>query len=185
MLHRLPPFNLCISNVPGPNVPVYLGGAKLIAHYPVSVITDGQGLNITLVGYLGQLHFGLVACRELVPDLDALAGYLVDELARWSRPPTSAPEPPPANYRRPTRAPADELGPLASSAHAVTATGYPQRAAGGNRVPAQVPAPVFAAAVSIFLAGRRLDMRSLARAPAWAGRPCTGGRVTGNGCWTP
>jgi WS/DGAT/MGAT family acyltransferase len=80
VLHRLPPFNLCISNVPGPNVPVYLCGAKLLAHYPVSVITDGQGLNITLVGYLGRLHFGLVSCRELVPDIDVLADYLVDEL---------------------------------------------------------------------------------------------------------
>ena len=80
LLSRLPPFNLCISNVPGPNVPVYLCGAKLLAHYPVSVITDGQGLNITLVGYLGQLHFGLVCCRELVPDIDDLAGYLVGEL---------------------------------------------------------------------------------------------------------
>jgi hypothetical protein len=81
LLHRLPPFNLCISNVPGPNVPVYLCGAKLLAHYPVSVITDGQGLNITLVGYLGRLHFGLVSCRELVPDLEVLADYLVAELA--------------------------------------------------------------------------------------------------------
>ncbi len=54
LLHRLPPFNLCISNVPGPDVPVYLCGARLLAHYPVSVIADGQGLNITLVGYLGQ-----------------------------------------------------------------------------------------------------------------------------------
>jgi diacylglycerol O-acyltransferase / wax synthase len=80
VLHRLPPFNLCISNVPGPNVPVYLCGAKLLAHYPVSVITDGQGLNITLVGYLGQLHFGLVSCRELIPDIDVLADYLVEEL---------------------------------------------------------------------------------------------------------
>ena len=80
LLHRLPPFNVTISNVPGPNVPVYLCGARLIAHYPVSVATDGQGLNITLVGYLGKLNFGLVSCRELVPDLDALAGYLVDEL---------------------------------------------------------------------------------------------------------
>ena len=85
VLRRLPPFNLCISNVPGPNVPVYLCGAKLLAHYPVSVITDGQGLNITLVGYLGQLHFGLVSCRELVPDLDLLADYLVDELAELVR----------------------------------------------------------------------------------------------------
>jgi len=81
LLHRLPPFNVTISNVPGPNVPVYLCGARLLAHYPVSVVTDGQGLNITLVGYLGQLHFGLVSCRELVPDIDALAGYLADELA--------------------------------------------------------------------------------------------------------
>jgi WS/DGAT/MGAT family acyltransferase len=80
VLHRVPPFNLVISNVPGPNVPVYLAGARLLAQYPVSVVTDGQGLNITLVGYLGQLHFGLVACRELVPDIDALAGYLADEL---------------------------------------------------------------------------------------------------------
>jgi diacylglycerol O-acyltransferase / wax synthase len=80
LLHRLPPFNVTISNVPGPNVPVYLCGASVIAHYPVSVVTDGQGLNITLVGYLGQLHFGLVACRELVPDIDVLAGYLVEEL---------------------------------------------------------------------------------------------------------
>ncbi|HYB17584.1 MAG TPA: WS/DGAT domain-containing protein, partial [Streptosporangiaceae bacterium] len=80
LLHRVPPFNLTISNVPGPNVPVYLCGARLIANYPVSVVTDGQGLNITLVGYLGQLHFGLVACRELVPDIDRLAGYLADEL---------------------------------------------------------------------------------------------------------
>jgi diacylglycerol O-acyltransferase len=61
-------------------VPVYMCGAKLLAHYPVSVVTDGQGLNITLVGYLGRLHFGLVSCRELVPDIDLLAGYLVDEL---------------------------------------------------------------------------------------------------------
>ena len=48
----------------------------------MSVVTDGQGLNITLIGYLGQLHFGLVSCRELVPDIDTLAGYLTDELAQ-------------------------------------------------------------------------------------------------------
>jgi diacylglycerol O-acyltransferase len=80
LLHRLPPFNVTISNVPGPNVPVYMCGARLVAHYPMSVVTDGQGLNITLVGYLGQLHFGLVSCRELVPDIDKLAGYLPEEL---------------------------------------------------------------------------------------------------------
>ena len=81
VLHRLPPFNITISNVPGPNTQVYLCGARLLAHYPVSVVTDGQGLNITLIGYLGQLHFGLISCRELVPDIDVLAGYLTDDLA--------------------------------------------------------------------------------------------------------
>jgi diacylglycerol O-acyltransferase / wax synthase len=80
LLHRLPPFNVTISNIPGPNVQAYLCGARLIAHYPLSVVSDGQGLNITLVGYLGQLHFGLTVCRELVPDVNVLAGYLTDEL---------------------------------------------------------------------------------------------------------
>jgi diacylglycerol O-acyltransferase / wax synthase len=78
--HRVPPFNLVISNVPGPNIQAYLGGAKLTANYPVSVIVDGQGFNITVMGYRGELHFGLIACRELVPEVDAIAGYLVDEL---------------------------------------------------------------------------------------------------------
>ena len=91
LLHRLPPFNVTISNVPGPNVPVYLCGAKLLAHYPLSVITAGQGLNITLVGYLGKLHFGLTSCRELVPDLDTLASYLVDELELQAK--AAAPQP--------------------------------------------------------------------------------------------
>jgi len=52
----------------------------MLAMLPTHVADPGQGLNITLVGYLGQLHFGLVSCRELIPDLDALAGHLVDEL---------------------------------------------------------------------------------------------------------
>ncbi len=81
VLHRVPPFNLTISNVPGPNIPVYMGGARLLAQYPLSVVADGQGLNITVMGYLGQLHFGLLACRELVPDIEKLANYLVEELA--------------------------------------------------------------------------------------------------------
>jgi diacylglycerol O-acyltransferase / wax synthase len=78
--HRIPPYNLVISNVPGPNVQAYLAGTKLLANYPVSVVLDGQGFNITVMGYRGELHFGLIACRELVPDVDLIAGYLVEEL---------------------------------------------------------------------------------------------------------
>jgi WS/DGAT/MGAT family acyltransferase len=81
VLHRLPAFNVVISNVPGPNIPVYLAGAKLLAHYPVSVVTDGVALNITLIGYLDQLHFGLTAAREVMPDIDEVMADLGRELA--------------------------------------------------------------------------------------------------------
>jgi diacylglycerol O-acyltransferase len=79
LLERVNPFNLFISNVPGPDLTLYYAGAELLAIYPLSAIADGQGLNITVLGYRGGLHFGLVACRELVPDLEGLAGYLVKE----------------------------------------------------------------------------------------------------------
>ena len=64
-----PPFNLIISNVPGPSEPLYSAGARLEHFYPVSAVADGQGLNMTVQSYCGRLDFGLVACRNLVPDL--------------------------------------------------------------------------------------------------------------------
>jgi len=63
------PFNVVISNVPGPQFPIYGLGAKLVAHYPVSAINDGVGLNITVQSYDGSLDFGIIACRELMPDV--------------------------------------------------------------------------------------------------------------------
>ncbi len=80
LVEWLSPFNLIISNVPGPPIPLYYAGARLMAYYPLSAIADGQGLNITVMSYEDGMHFGLIADRELVPDLDRLAGYLVDEL---------------------------------------------------------------------------------------------------------
>lgn len=80
VLERVSPFNLIVSNVPGPDVPLYFAGAQLLAYYPLSAIADGQGLNITVLGYRGRLHLGLVADRELVPDLDLLTTYLTEEL---------------------------------------------------------------------------------------------------------
>jgi len=64
-----PPISLIVSNVPGPREPLYLSGAPMEHFYPVSNIADGMGLNITVQSYLDNLDFGLVACRELVPDL--------------------------------------------------------------------------------------------------------------------
>ena len=75
-----PPFNLIISNVPGPNAPLYMAGAELQHFYPVSSIADGQGLNMTVQSYNGNLDFGFIACRELVPDLWLLTELLHDSM---------------------------------------------------------------------------------------------------------
>ena len=74
------PVNLVISNVPGPREPLYTAGAKLLHYYPVSTIVDGQGLNITVQSYLNTLDFGLVSCRELVPDLWDLLDDIIDDI---------------------------------------------------------------------------------------------------------
>jgi len=64
-----PALNLVVSNVPGPRVPLYCMGARLEANYPVSVIVDGVGLNITVLSYRDHLDFGIVADREQIADL--------------------------------------------------------------------------------------------------------------------
>jgi diacylglycerol O-acyltransferase len=74
------PFNLTISNVPGPRQPLYMAGAQLQHQFPVSIVTDGQGLNITVVSYLDRLDFGVIADRELVPDLWDMADDLINEI---------------------------------------------------------------------------------------------------------
>jgi WS/DGAT/MGAT family acyltransferase len=71
-----PPFNLIISNVPGPSQPLYAAGARLLHFYPVSAVADGQGLNITVQSYNGNLDFGFIVCRHLVPDVWDMCGYL-------------------------------------------------------------------------------------------------------------
>ena len=79
------PFNLFISNVPGPQVPLYVDGATVEGVYPVSAVTSlTGGLNITLFSYNGSLDFGVVVCREMVPDVWTMVGYLEDELTRLS-----------------------------------------------------------------------------------------------------
>jgi WS/DGAT/MGAT family acyltransferase len=75
-----PNWNLVISNVPGPQFPLYCAGAPLEALYPVSVITDGMGLNITVMSYNGGLDFGIVADREQMPDVWNLIGWLRESL---------------------------------------------------------------------------------------------------------
>ncbi|MCV7198768.1 WS/DGAT/MGAT family O-acyltransferase [Mycobacterium angelicum] len=75
-----PPFNIVISNVPGPSQPLYYGGARLDGSYPLSNIPDGQALNITLVNNADSLDFGLVGCRRSVPHLQRLLAHLESSL---------------------------------------------------------------------------------------------------------
>lgn len=80
--HR-PLFNLTISNVPGPPFPLYLGGARMVANFPIGPIFDGAGLNITVMGYRDALDVGINVCPDLLDDPWALAAGMrqaLDEL---------------------------------------------------------------------------------------------------------
>ncbi|MEO3857906.1 wax ester/triacylglycerol synthase family O-acyltransferase [Acrocarpospora sp. B8E8] len=78
----VPVMNLMISNVPGPQLPLYICGARVLAQFPVSVITDvSGGINITVFSYDGFLDVGIVADREMVPDIWDFIDYLQDALA--------------------------------------------------------------------------------------------------------
>jgi len=80
-----PIVNVLISNVPGPRKEKYCLGAKMLHVYPVSAIGHGLALNITLISYLDQLDFGLIACRAVVPDIDKLTAYIVEEFEELKR----------------------------------------------------------------------------------------------------
>lgn len=73
---RKAPFNVTISNVPGPRETRYWNGARLDGSYPVSILTDGQALNITLCSYAGSLDFGLIGDRSSLPHLQRLLDHL-------------------------------------------------------------------------------------------------------------
>ena len=75
-----PPYNLIISNVPGPRTTHYWNGAKLVGQYPLSIPINGMALNITCTSYAGNMGFGLTGCRRTVPHLQRLLGHLDDEV---------------------------------------------------------------------------------------------------------
>ncbi|MBK7977931.1 MAG: DUF1298 domain-containing protein [Deltaproteobacteria bacterium] len=81
---RLPPiFNLLISNVPGPPIPLYAGGARLVACYPMGPLVGNIALNVTVLSYDGRVGFGLLGCPEVIPGLWEIAERIpaaLDEL---------------------------------------------------------------------------------------------------------
>jgi WS/DGAT/MGAT family acyltransferase len=88
-----PIFNVTISNVPGPNFPLYSAGARMVAMYPMGPIADGGALNITVMSYLGSMFFGLVADREVVPNVGNIAHYLNEGLEELKKAADPAPAP--------------------------------------------------------------------------------------------
>ena len=85
----LPPIaNVVISNVPGPQVPLYAAGARVASYWPLSIVEHGLGLNITVMSYAGAMGFGFTTARSAVPDARALSAALqasLDELVAASR----------------------------------------------------------------------------------------------------
>ncbi|WP_320671237.1 WS/DGAT/MGAT family O-acyltransferase [Patulibacter defluvii] len=76
-----PPMNLIVSNVPGPQVPLYCAGARIEQVVPVSPVTHGVGMNITVMSYLGRIDAGIVVDRDQVPDPELVAEGMERELA--------------------------------------------------------------------------------------------------------
>jgi diacylglycerol O-acyltransferase len=83
-------FNVIVSNVPGPKNRLYFNGAHIEGVYPVSIVIDGQALNITLNSYADKLEFGLVACRRSLPSVQRLLTYLEEGLAELESMPAPA-----------------------------------------------------------------------------------------------
>jgi WS/DGAT/MGAT family acyltransferase len=103
---RIPPLaNLVVSNVPGPDFPLYLAGARLLTYWPVSIVEHGLGLNVTLQGYDGMLCFGILAARVGIPDARPLARGLITALEELQRAAAShaAASIPPRSHRSATK----------------------------------------------------------------------------------
>jgi WS/DGAT/MGAT family acyltransferase len=74
-------FNLVVTNVPGPQLPLYLDGSRLLSTYPVIPLARGQALSVGLTSYAGGVYYGLNADRDAMPDLEVLGHCLLDALA--------------------------------------------------------------------------------------------------------
>ncbi len=74
-------FNLVVTNVPGPQQPLYVGGSRMLASYPVVPLAKTQAVSIGLTSYDGQVFYGINADRDSMPDIDVLAQSIVDAVA--------------------------------------------------------------------------------------------------------
>jgi diacylglycerol O-acyltransferase len=102
------PFNMVVSNVPGPREPLYSLGGRVLTHYPVSIPAHGQAVNVTVQSYADQLFLGITGCARALPDaqrfrddlLDAHAELMACVLGVATAPPAGGSAPPKALPRR-------------------------------------------------------------------------------------
>ena len=84
LAERLAPIqNLVISNVPGPPIPLYVAGARLLAVYPFGPLIEGAGLNITVLSNMGNMDIGVIGCPDIAPNVEDLAAGIatgIDDL---------------------------------------------------------------------------------------------------------
>jgi WS/DGAT/MGAT family acyltransferase len=79
LFDHLPPlFNVLVSNIAGPDFALWCAGARMVGLYPVGPIIEGVGLNVTVASYEGTLYFGILGCRELVPEVAHLGDLVTD-----------------------------------------------------------------------------------------------------------
>jgi hypothetical protein len=97
--HR-PVHNLIVSNVPGPPIPLYSAGARVVGVYPFGPLLEGAGLNITVLSNMGHVDFGVIGCRELVPDVWAIADGFGEAVLELRKLADEAVQEPPARPRK-------------------------------------------------------------------------------------
>jgi len=142
--HHRPIHSLVISNVPGPDFPLYLAGAEMVAGFPLGPVMDGAGLNVTVMSYRGTLNWGLMACAETVPRVAQLAAAIpgaLDELLAGAglEPARPAGVAPARAWARPARARTTSTRRASGTAPRAAGTGAP-RAAKNTARPDPAPA---------------------------------------------
>jgi hypothetical protein len=75
-------FNLLVTNVPGPQFPLYVLGREMLEAYPVAFLPENHALAIAIMSYNGQMNFGLLGDFDALPDLDTISESIAKELAK-------------------------------------------------------------------------------------------------------
>jgi diacylglycerol O-acyltransferase / wax synthase len=140
---RIPPVaNVVISNVPGPTVPLYMAGAKMLTNYPTSIVVHGVALNITVQTYNESLDVGIIACAQAMPEVDEFAAHVETSFLEFKGLPV-APEPvpaPPARKAAAKKAVAKEAAPKKAAAKKTAAKKSPEKKATARKAPVKKPA---------------------------------------------